>query len=154
MGSGSVTAAGQRHDMTDRTDIADGMDVDGDCVGQRAHMAGARDIRIGCAIDRGAHVFADAELVSRVVDNVLDNAFRHTPAGGRIHVSGANTDGVVSFQKPPLTEPVTSVCEVSVAPSAGAESDTAGSAPAGGLTVTVVVALVVSCPSLARSCRV
>jgi two-component system sensor histidine kinase/response regulator len=67
-------------------------------VDQRAHMAGARDIRIGCTIDRGARVFADAELVSRVVDNVLDNAFRHTPAGGRIQVSGANTDGVVQVR--------------------------------------------------------
>jgi two-component system sensor histidine kinase/response regulator len=67
-------------------------------VGQRAHMAGARDIRLGCDIDRQARVFADAELVSRVVDNVLDNAFRHTPSGGRIHVCGASTDGTVQLR--------------------------------------------------------
>jgi signal transduction histidine kinase len=67
-------------------------------VGQRAHMAGARDIRLGCDIDRSVRVFADAELVGRVVDNVLDNAFRHTPAGGRIEVSGAATDGVVQLR--------------------------------------------------------
>ncbi|MCU1277709.1 MAG: Pole remodelling regulatory diguanylate cyclase [bacterium] len=64
-------------------------------VGQRAHMAGARDIHIGCDIDRQARVFADVELMSRVVDNVLDNAFRHTPAGGRIEVSGATTERAV-----------------------------------------------------------
>lgn len=67
-------------------------------VGQRVHMAGARDIRIGCEIDRQARVFADAELVSRVVDNVLDNAFRHTPAGGRIEVSSAVSDRAVQLR--------------------------------------------------------
>jgi signal transduction histidine kinase len=67
-------------------------------VGQRSHMAGVRDIRISCDIDRSVRVFADADLISRVVDNVLDNAFRHTPAGGRIEVSSAATDGMVQLR--------------------------------------------------------
>jgi len=67
-------------------------------VGQRAHMATARDIRIQCAIARGARIFADSDMMSRVVENVLDNAFRHTPPGGRIEVAGAMIDRTVQVR--------------------------------------------------------
>ena len=55
-------------------------------VGQRLHMAQARDIRLRCGIDRRARILADADMIVRVVENVLDNAFRHTPPGGRIDI--------------------------------------------------------------------
>jgi two-component system sensor histidine kinase/response regulator len=58
-------------------------------VRQRAHLAEARQIKIDSAIDRDMQIDADPELISRVVENVFDNAFRHTPPGGRIAVCGA-----------------------------------------------------------------
>jgi signal transduction histidine kinase len=62
-------------------------------VRQRGHLAGARGIRIDSAIDPGVELHADSELLSRVIENVFDNAFRHTPPGGRISVCGRRCDG-------------------------------------------------------------
>ena len=58
-------------------------------VKQRAHLAEARSIRFDSELATGAPVCIDAELMSRVVENVFDNALRHTPAGGRIAVRGS-----------------------------------------------------------------
>jgi signal transduction histidine kinase len=63
----------------------------GPLVEQRSHMAVSRDISMRCHLDRGATVYADTELISRVVENVFDNAFRHTPVGGVIDVQGFAT---------------------------------------------------------------
>jgi two-component system phosphate regulon sensor histidine kinase PhoR len=45
-----------------------------------------------CAPDL-AHVRGDANLLREVVQNLLDNAIQYTPAGGKIEVSAALTDG-------------------------------------------------------------
>ncbi len=67
-------------------------------VEQRLHMAEAREIRMQCGIDHGAHILADGDMMVRVVENVLDNAFRHTPAGGRIDISGVPLDHAVQLR--------------------------------------------------------
>jgi signal transduction histidine kinase len=65
-------------------------------VRQRAHLAEARQITIDSTIDAKAQIDADPELMSRVVENVFDNALRHTPPGGRIAVcSAGSTDHVL-----------------------------------------------------------
>jgi signal transduction histidine kinase len=64
-------------------------------VRQRLHAAGIRSISIDSAIDAGAQLNADTELVVRIIENVFDNALRHTPPGGRIAVRGAALDSGV-----------------------------------------------------------
>jgi two-component system sensor histidine kinase/response regulator len=58
-------------------------------VQQRGHMARSRDIELCSSIESSAQLYADVELIARVLENVLDNAFRHTPSGGRIEVQAA-----------------------------------------------------------------
>jgi signal transduction histidine kinase len=61
-------------------------------VRQRGHLAGVRGITIDSRIDPKAELNGDPELISRVIENVFDNAFRHTPTGGRIAVCGTRCD--------------------------------------------------------------
>jgi signal transduction histidine kinase len=58
-------------------------------VSQRVHLASARGIRLDTNIEDEARMNADIDLISRVIDNVFDNALRHTPSGGRIAVCGS-----------------------------------------------------------------
>ena len=53
---------------------------------QRAHVAEARNIAVTRFIAADAEVNADFELMSRVVENVVDNALRYVPSGGHIAV--------------------------------------------------------------------
>ena len=64
-------------------------------VHQRLHAAGMRSISIDSAIEADARINADTDLIGRVIENVFDNALRHTPPGGRIALRGAKTDGAV-----------------------------------------------------------
>lgn len=56
---------------------------------QRQHVAGMRSISIHSAIAAGAEIYADVELIGRVIENVFDNALRYTPPGGRIAVGAS-----------------------------------------------------------------
>jgi heavy metal sensor kinase len=48
-----------------------------------------RDIRLESDLPLEGDVRADPELVRRLLDNLLDNALRHTPAGGTVRLSAA-----------------------------------------------------------------
>ncbi|MGE5049645.1 MAG: sensor histidine kinase [Deltaproteobacteria bacterium] len=54
-----------------------------------AHRAEAETLGIGLEVDapEGLHASVDAQLVARAVENLLANAFRHTPRGKRIRLS-------------------------------------------------------------------
>jgi len=56
----------------------------------------AIDLQIDAAPDL-PFVQADIGLIQRALDNLLDNALRHTPAGGRIAVRLRETDGRVGI---------------------------------------------------------
>jgi signal transduction histidine kinase len=58
--------------------------------------ARAKDVEVACEGPDGCPALAgDAHLVGRAVENLLDNALRHTPAGGTITVRcGASADRV------------------------------------------------------------
>lgn len=55
----------------------------------RAHEMSFREIRVQVTGDRGLRVRLDADLVGRVIDNLIDNALRYTPREGRIHLDAA-----------------------------------------------------------------
>jgi signal transduction histidine kinase len=45
----------------------------------------------------GCPMIADPNLITRVVQNLLENALRHTPAGGRVDVTWARADAQIMF---------------------------------------------------------
>jgi PAS domain S-box-containing protein len=53
---------------------------------QRRVVAGARNVTIVVVPSPGIRVAVDADLVTRTVENIFDNALRHTPRGGSIEV--------------------------------------------------------------------
>jgi two-component system phosphate regulon sensor histidine kinase PhoR len=62
-------------------------------LGGRGHAAQlAFDIAIGA---RAEAVDADPEAVRQILTNILDNAARYTPAGGRVKVETVREDGLV-----------------------------------------------------------
>lgn len=67
-------------------------------VRQRGHMAKARDIELSTSVEQTAQLWADVDLIGRVLENVLDNAFRHTPPGGRIDVAAAAGPSAVQLR--------------------------------------------------------
>jgi len=56
-------------------------------------LAEARGIDLGLTAAEPAKVSADARDLRGVFDNLLDNALRYTPAGGRVDVSLVQVDG-------------------------------------------------------------
>jgi two-component system OmpR family sensor kinase len=49
-------------------------------------LAGRRDIQVSADVHQEGTLPADHRLLRRVLDNLLDNAVRHTPDGGRVRV--------------------------------------------------------------------
>lgn len=64
-------------------------------------QAGQRGLRLELECrppcTRATRVHADLALVARVLDSLLDNALRHTPAGGRIAIELGTADGRVQL---------------------------------------------------------
>ena len=57
---------------------------------QAAHTRG---IAFGIQIAAGVTVDADAQALGQILDNLFDNALRHTPQGGSISVDAVRNDG-------------------------------------------------------------
>ncbi len=76
--------------------LVDWRDVIRDVVSERIDVADARQIDLGVSDVATAQVNDDAEGLSRLLGNAIDNALRHTPPGGRIDIR-LTTDNGVSY---------------------------------------------------------
>lgn len=64
-----------------------------DVVRDMVPLAAARDIDLGIAEAQAAQVSGDAGALATLLTNLVDNAVRYTPAGGRVDVAVTHTDG-------------------------------------------------------------
>jgi two-component system OmpR family sensor kinase len=58
-----------------------------DAIVSRAALAGAKSIDLGLARDASAKVLGDPATLAILLSNLLDNAIRYTPSGGRVDVA-------------------------------------------------------------------
>jgi two-component system, OmpR family, sensor kinase len=56
-------------------------------------VADRRHTRLDVDAPDSGNVWADPDLLRRVMDNLIDNAIRHTPEGTAVQLTGARTDG-------------------------------------------------------------
>jgi two-component system sensor histidine kinase/response regulator len=62
----------------------------------RAPLARKRTVKVDLEIDDQLEVDADVDLLTRVIENVVDNSLRHVPQGGHILLSAsARQDGAI-----------------------------------------------------------
>ena len=61
-------------------------DLVSDVLASTEALAGERGVRLGGSASRQLTVRADPRELSRALTNLLANAIRHTPPGGRVHV--------------------------------------------------------------------
>ena len=82
-----------------RTEIAelDFSDIASRCVREQSPLT--RERRIGLSVDvpPGLRVMADEHLLPRVVQNLLNNALKFTPEGGRVELSARARGRAVQF---------------------------------------------------------
>ncbi|HEU4355076.1 MAG TPA: ATP-binding protein [Actinomycetota bacterium] len=89
----AADAAALRLDMRP-VDVAE---IAGAAVGLARGAAADAEVTLDASLRR-APVEGDPERLRQVVVNLLSNALRHTPAGGRIEVRTAATDGVATLE--------------------------------------------------------
>jgi signal transduction histidine kinase len=68
-------------------------DLVSDVIASSEARARERGVRLGGQADGWLAVLADPRELSRVLANLLDNAIRHTPPGGRVHVTARPDQG-------------------------------------------------------------
>ena len=56
-------------------------------------VADRRGVRIELETPDSGEVWADPDLLRRVMDNLIDNGIRQTPAGTAVHLAGARVEG-------------------------------------------------------------
>lgn len=57
----------------------------------------AKAVRLETAIDTDDPVMADPDRIEQVLTNLLENALRHTPAGGTVTLTCSRVDGWIEF---------------------------------------------------------
>ena len=64
-------------------------------------LAAERSIKLRCEATANTHILGDISMIQRMVANLIDNAIKYTPTGGRIHVVtrlGADDRVVITVQ--------------------------------------------------------
>jgi two-component system, OmpR family, sensor kinase len=64
-----------------------------DCIRGMRSVAQARDVELSCSAAEDIVIVADEELIHRLVQNLVENAVKYTPAGGRVHAEVLTDDG-------------------------------------------------------------
>jgi two-component system OmpR family sensor kinase len=67
-------------------------DLAREVVAEMVPLADARKIDLGISVSQPAYVLGDSEALRTLVRNLVDNAVRYTPIGGRIDVSVQDAD--------------------------------------------------------------
>jgi heavy metal sensor kinase len=70
-----------------------------ECCRSMRTLAAAKQITLGCAAPEEMPIRADEALLRHMIVNLLDNAIKYTPAGGKVLVSGEIQDSqyVITF---------------------------------------------------------
>lgn len=71
--------------------------VAGAAVDAARHRYDAKGVRLDAALETHARVLVDTDRMGQVLGNLLDNALRHTPPGGRVTLRCAETEGWVEL---------------------------------------------------------
>ena len=82
--------AGALRPRREQVDVADLVD---ETVSRWQGLATTRGVGIETAVPEAGELRGDPDLLRRLLDNLLDNAVRHTPRGGHVDVSAAAVDG-------------------------------------------------------------
>ncbi len=62
------------------------------------HQAGQKQVSLELEVDTGLpEINVDVERITQVLTNIVDNALRHTPAGGRITLSARQVEGGIEL---------------------------------------------------------
>jgi signal transduction histidine kinase len=68
-------------------------EVVADCIRGMRSVAQARDIELTCSATEDIVIVADEELIHRLVLNLVENAVKYTPPGGKVHAEVGTDDG-------------------------------------------------------------
>jgi two-component system, OmpR family, sensor kinase len=68
-------------------------EVVADCIRGMRSVAQARDIELTCSAAEDIVIVADEELIHRLVLNLVENAVKYTPVGGKVHAEVGTDDG-------------------------------------------------------------
>lgn len=85
-----------RQDPAQQLRVAEEVSLDslaGEVLGEQAVLAEAKSIDLGLARAEPVKVSGDRESLRVLLSNLVDNAIRYTPAGGRVDVAVAIEDG-------------------------------------------------------------
>ncbi len=68
-------------------------EVVADCIRGMRSVSQARGVELSCSPSEDIVIVADEELIHRLVLNLVENALKFTPGGGRVHVGVMAEDG-------------------------------------------------------------
>ena len=80
--------------VAEATELVDMAELLSGIVEDARFEAASRQVIIDYSAGEMAEIRANAELLHRAIENVLRNAIRYSPAGGRVGVSAGRTDGM------------------------------------------------------------